>query len=90
MMFIVYLLTLTSIPLFLFTFVVFYGVCSPSIDFVVYSAVSIDCCDVSNTISGVYEHHRSCFEVEMEWVYREFRNIPDIHGHRTLKAPHPV
>jgi hypothetical protein len=42
MMFIVYLLTLKSIPMFLLTFVVFYDVYSLSIDFVVYSDVSID------------------------------------------------
>jgi len=41
-MFIVYLLTLKSILMFLWTFVVFYNVYSLSIDFEVYSNVSID------------------------------------------------
>jgi hypothetical protein len=46
MVFVVYLLTLKSIPMFLLTFVVFYGVCSVSIDFEVYSDVSIDFCSL--------------------------------------------
>ena len=45
-MFVVYLLTLKSIPMFLMTFVVFSDVCSLSIDFEVYSDVSIHFCSL--------------------------------------------
>ena len=45
-MFIVFPLTLKSIPMFLLTFVVFSYVSSLSIDFEVYSDVSIDFCSL--------------------------------------------
>ena len=45
-MFVVYLLTLKSIAMFLMTFVVFFDVCSLSIDFEDYSDVSNDFCSL--------------------------------------------
>ena len=59
-MFLSHLLTLKSIPLFVVTFVVFYDVSEPSIDFEVYSAISNDFSDVSidfedySTISNLW------------------------------------
>ena len=41
-MFFMYLLTLKTIPLFLLTFIYFYDVSEPSIDFEDYAAISID------------------------------------------------
>ena len=38
--------------------------------------------------------HRAEKKVVFKYVkklgYREYRKVKDIHGHRTLKAPHPV
>ena len=45
-MFVVYLLTLKTIAMFLMTFVVFFDVCSLSIDFEVYCDVSNDFCSL--------------------------------------------